>query len=246
MSWTKKYDEFALICNFSKSECAVLLARYMLRRSKLAEPTEIEIDLHHFNKWVGKQRILGQYHRKTLSTAIAMLDERSNGMFVILKRYNPWIYKMLVRPLCFVEKIQGSKCARNLKTPTGNPMFDGDHKKRCTLQQQQNISKLNALLTKVGLKYDPDALNRIWRLAEKSIDNVSQAVELLLARYSTNKEGINNPAGYLIEILKKGYYKNFNLYYDCDLPWFRTGFEISTFVLEVKKQVQAAIIPIPT
>ncbi len=237
--WTKKHDEFALACNFSESMS--YLARFILRRAKLGEPTEIELNLKQFNKWVGKQRFKGEYHRKTLSTAIANLDAQSQGMFVILKKYNPWIYKLLVRPLSVVAKIQSSKCASSLKPPTGNPMFDADHKKRLLEQQQQDISKLDSILKKIGLHYTQDALLRIWRLAGKSFDEIQSAIELMLAQnssealYSRSPEpeaSIRNPHGWLVSCLKNAWQKGFNLYYDCQLPYFRYAKDIANFVAD--------------
>lgn len=230
MTWTKKHDEFALMCDLSKSESAILLARFLMRRAKLSEPTEVELDFHVFNKWVGKRRVKGEYHRKTLTTAIEKLDERSHGMFVILKKYSPWYYKILVRPLSFVEKIESAKENLVHKHPTENPMFDEDRKMPCNIQQQQDISKIDTLFSQLGMKYTQDALTRIWRLAGKSIDEVKNAVELLLFQHSIQEEKIRNPHGWVISCLRNGWQKGLNLYYQVDLPYFSHAQDIEKFV----------------
>ena len=228
MTWTKKHDEFALARNFSESMS--LISRYCLRRGKLSEPTEIELDLKQCNRWIGKHRVKGEYHRKTLATAIANLDERSDGMFVILKSYSPWIHKVLIRPLSFVEKLEDAKRASEPRVPTQKPMFDAEHKKRLAEQQQQDISKLDNIFRELGIIYTPDALVRIWRLSGKSITDVKNAIELMLFQNSTQAESIRKPHGWLVSCLKNGWQKGLNLYYQAELPMFSSVQEIDNFV----------------
>ncbi|NJK56487.1 MAG: hypothetical protein HC939_11055 [Pleurocapsa sp. SU_5_0] len=103
MNWNKKHDKFALAYNLRESQGYVL--RDILRKAKPNEPTEIEIDLRLTNRWIGKVRGSGEYHRKTITNAIAALDEKTQGMITILKRYNPWVYKILVRPLYLSTRV---------------------------------------------------------------------------------------------------------------------------------------------
>lgn len=228
MTWTKKHDKFALACNLSESQGYVL--RDTLRKGKLNEPTEIEIDLRVTNRWIGKVRARGEFHRKTITTAIAKLDEKTQGMVTILKRYNPWVYKILVRPLTIVEKIQSAFCASIPKLKTGNPMYSDEHKKRLALQQQQDISKLDSILSGIGLKFTMDNLRKLWRMAGKSFDEVKTAVEYLLHAHSTQKTPIGNPHGWLVECLKYFWHKGFNLNYQAELPRFTSSSEIANFV----------------
>ena len=163
-----------------------------------------------------------------------------------MKTYSPWEHKIIVRPLAFVLREKSQKRGEIPKLTTRNPMFSDAHKKRVIEQQQQNISQIDTLLRQVGLKYDHGALNRIWRMANKSIDNLKDAVKLLLYRHSTAKQSsdgeIGNPQGYLMHILKEGYYKDFHMYYDgTDLPFFPTGSEIIDFVQGVFKPPQYQI-----
>ena len=231
MTWNKKHDEFAVARNFSESMS--LIMRYCMRRSSLSEPTEIELDLKKCNKWIGRFRPLGEYHRKTLGTAIANLDERSDGMFVILKSYSPWIHKVLIRPLAFVEKLESAKRASEPKVPTPKPMFDALYKKRLAEQQQQDISKLDNLFRELGITYTQDALLRIWRLAGKKTDEVKNAIELMLFQNSTQEEPIRKPEGWLISCLKNGWQKGLNLYYQVQLPMFNSVKSIETFVDDI-------------
>lgn len=237
MSWTKKHDHFARACNFTQS--MEHLTRWQLRRAKLNEPSEIEINLRIFNKEVAEQRIDGEYHRKTLSTAMKRLDSESNGMITIMKRYSPWVYRVLIRPLSFVERIESAKCASTPKPTTGNPMYDAEHKKRAIEQQQQNISKIDALFSKVGLKYDRSALLKIWRYSGKCLDNIVSSVELLLYRHSTQEKEIGNPNGFIIECLRDGWYKDFDLNYEPDVPRFRTKQELADYARYLRVSVKA-------
>jgi hypothetical protein len=228
MTWTKKHDEFALARNFSESMS--LITRYCLRRGNNFEPVEIELNLKKCNRWIGKHRVKGEYHRKTLATAISNLDDRSSGMFVILRSYTPWIHKILIRPLSFVEKLQDAKRAREPRVPTEKPMFDADHKQRLAEQQQQDISKLDNLFRELGMIYTRDALVRIWRLAGKKIDEVKNAIELMLFQNSTQEETIRKPHGWLISCLRNGWQKGLNLYYQVQLPMFNSVQDIDNFV----------------
>lgn len=238
--WTKKHDKFALAVNLSG--CQSLVLRDIFRKTKLYEPTEIEIDLRKTNKWIGRDRWRGQYHRKTIQGAIAALDEKTMGMVTIIKKYTPWVYKILVRPLSFLERIKSAKCGSMPKPNGCNPMYSEEHKNRAREQQQQNISKIKTTLEKVGLNFDPLALNRIWRYAGKSVDNLKSAVELLLYRRSLKAEDepMNNPQGYLMDILKKGYYKDFSLYYNADLPYFKSGEQIANFVSSIMPKIDTS------
>jgi hypothetical protein len=214
MTWNKKHDEFALACNLSESQGYVL--RDILRKGKLHEPTVTEIDLRVTNRWIGKVRVKGEFHRKTITNSINYLEEKSQGMVTVLKRYNPWVYKLLVRPLALVKRIQSAKCAPIPKLTTGNPMFDSDHKKNSRELLLQNISKLDSLFQKLGMKYTPDSLMRIWRLAGKNLTEVKSAVQYMLTCHAKKLEqsegsdnepqGITTPRGWLHECLKYGWH----------------------------------------
>lgn len=228
MNWTKKHDKFALACNLSESQGYVL--RDILRKGKLNEPTEVEIDLRLTNRWIGKVRARGEFHRKTITTAMPILDEKTQGMVTILKRYNPWVYKILVRPLASVEKNQSAKCASIPQLKTGNPMYSDEHKKQLELQQQQDMSKLDSILSSVGLKFTIDNLQKLWRMAGKSFDEIKVAIEYLLHAHSTQKTPIGSAHGWLVDSLKYGWHKGFNLNYAVEIPRFNSRSEIANFV----------------
>jgi len=226
MTWTKKHDKFALSVNLSESRKLIL--RDILRKGKLNEPTEVEVDLRVTNQWVGKCRLQGLFHRKTMTTAIPDLEEKTMGMIVVLKRYSPWVYKLLVRPLSFVERMQSAKCALAPKPTTANSMFSEQHKRKSREQLLQNISRLNSYLSKLGLNYTPDALNRLWRFSNRSMAEVKGAVEYMLKTHAEkikNGEaalpdadaGIRRPKGWLHDCLKYGWHINDK---DVVLPFF--------------------------
>jgi hypothetical protein len=147
-----------------------------------------------------------------MTTAIAQLDEKTQGMITIIKRYNPWIYKVLIRPLSFVERIQSAKCAPIPKPGTGNPMFSEDHKIRARELLLQNISKLDSLFRKLGMHHTPDSLMRIWRLAGENMLEVKGAVEYMLTchaeklKRNPTSEGIATPEGWLHDCLSRGWH----------------------------------------
>ncbi len=227
MTWNKKNDQFALWCGLRPS--SMLLLRWILRRSKLNQVGEIEIDLRVFNAWVAKNRGRA-YDAKTIREAIAQLDQKTQGLVLITKSYTPWIKKVLVRPLEMVLQIKSQKQEKHPKLQTSKPMYSDEHKEAIALQQQQNISKIDTLFKNVGIAFSHDALNRIWRLSGKCLDNILQSVELLLHRHSTSKKEIGNPQGFIVDCLTYGWYKTFDLYYQTELPFFTTGQEIANFV----------------
>lgn len=227
MTWTKKHDEFAIRCKLRPS--TRLLLRWLLRRAKLNEICEIEVDLYQFNAWVAKIRGKG-YDRKTIREAIAQLEELTEGMIVIMRDYSPRYKKIIVRPLSFVVEKRLPKMGESPKSATGKPMFDGERKKAIALQQQQDISRLKSLFSNLGLAYSQDALVRLWRYAGKSVEQVKEAVELLLFQNSTQEKKIRNPQGWLIECLRFGWQKTTNLYYQTELPRFSSTHDLSQFV----------------
>ena len=227
MTWTKKHDEF---CQRQKLRpSTILLLGWILRRSNNATVVEIEIDLRLFNAWV--EKIRGRcFDRKTIREAIQQLDELTKGLVVVTKDYSPWVKKLLVRPLKMVLE-QNSQSEGNIpKLTTGNSMYSEAHKHEAVKQQQQIITKLDSLFTKVGIKFDYAALNRIWKLAEKSMADITSAVELLLHRHSTQAEAIKNPQGFIINCLKYSWQKGFDLFYQPELPQFESATAIASFV----------------
>ncbi|MEM6613269.1 MAG: hypothetical protein AAF652_13635 [Cyanobacteria bacterium P01_C01_bin.72] len=227
MSWTKKHDEFCMTQKLRPS--TTILLRWILRRSNNAKVEEIELDLRVFNQWVGKKRGRG-FDRKTLKEAIAQLDEFTNGLVLITKEYTPWVKKILVRPLALVLEQKSQSEGKTPKLNRGNPMYSDAFKNETIKQQQQIISKLDLLFTKIGLKYDRDALARIWRLAGRSMADITSAIELLLHRHSTQAEAIKNPQGFIIECLKYSWQRGFNIFYQPELPQFQSAQAIVNFV----------------
>lgn len=206
MTWNKKNDQFALSCGLTRLS-VLLMMRWILRRAKLNEVCEIEIDLRIFNAWVAKNRGRG-FDRKTIREAIALIDEKSQGLILITKSYTPWVKKVLVRPLGFVLADNSPLKDKLPKLTTSKPMYSDDHKIKLIEQQQQDISKIKLMLDNIGLKYTHDAILRLWRYADKKIVNVKNAVEYMLYCHSEKIErdphshGIIKPRGWLNDCLK--------------------------------------------
>ena len=228
MTWTKKHEEFALTCGLTRQSTERLL-RWILRRAKLSDISEIEIDLRKFNRWIEKIRGKG-YDRKTLREAIEQLDEQSMGMVTIIKKWNPWDYKILVRPLFFIQKRNSENGDNTPKLPTQKPMFDADHKKRLIEQQQQDISKIESLTSSLGLRFTKDALVKLWRMAGKSVKDIQKAVEMMIYSNSTQEQPIKNACGWLYDCLRYGWYEEYDPYYQTELPIFQSVKDIEQFV----------------
>jgi hypothetical protein len=215
MTWTKRYDQFATLCGLRQS--SEKLERWLLRRAKRGEVSEIEIDLRVFNQEIARDRGRG-YDRKTQKEALAQLDEKTQGLILITKSYTWAVHKILVRPLDFVLQEKSPDWGISPKPLTGDPMFGEDQKKPSRELLLQNISKLDSLFQKLGMKYTQDSLLRIWRLAGKNLSEVKGAIEYMLtchARKLAESEGLNNGTegitrakGWLHDCLKFGWHHN--------------------------------------
>ncbi len=225
--WNKRHDEF--VYNQRLTPSSAFLLRWILRKTKLNEIVEIEIDLKKFNDWVGKKR--GKpYHRKTLADAIDQLDNQTEGMICIIQRYTAYIFEIIVRPLDFILRDKRAKCEKSSNSNNLNPMYSEEHKKRLEQQQHQNITKIDNLFQKVNLNFTRDALTRIWRLANKKVENVVKTIELLVYQHSTpSNKSIERPHGFVIDCLKYRWYDNFDLYYQPEIPKFGSRTEIIKF-----------------
>jgi hypothetical protein len=234
MTWNKKNDQYALSAGLRQS--SERLQRWINRRTKPNEVCEIEIDLRVFNQFIARDRDRGGYDRKTLKSALAQLDEKTQGLILITKSYTWAVHKILVRPLAMVLEINSQNGDKPPKLKTGDPMFGDDHKKNSRELLLQNISKIDTLFQKLGMKYTPDCLHRIWRLAGKNFSDLKKAVEYMLSCHakkvkqsrdlSDERKGIENPKGWLYQCLKYGWHINHD---EIFLPCYDDGY-IYTFV----------------
>jgi hypothetical protein len=234
MTWNKKNDQYALSCGLRQS--SERLQRWLLRRAKPNQDCEIEIDLRVFNQFIARDRDRGGYDRKTLKEALAQLDEKTQGLILITKSYTWAIHKVLVSPLETVLQEKSQTGDKAPKLSTGNPMFDAQHKKRVHEQQQQDISKIDSLLRQVNLKFDRDALNRIYRLANRKVDEVVDAIQLLL--YRNGSKEIPKPHGFIMDCLKKGWHLAFDPFFEPELPRFNSKAEWAEYGRLLREQVK--------
>ncbi len=235
MYWTKSHDEACLSFGLTKS--AELLYRWINRRTKGNEPEEVEIDLKKFNNWVAKKRGRG-YDPKTLKLAIAQLLEKTQGLIVLVRQVSWYYYRLVVKPVTFLNKEKSKKSESSPKDTDGNPAWDGKSSDEKCQQQQQNIDRIDKVTREVGLRFDRDALNRIWRLSGKCFDRIIQSIELLL--YRNSNRPIVNPHGFLVDCLTYNWQDGFDLYYQPELPKFHSVAEIRNFVAGVKNQFARA------
>ena len=204
MTWTKRLEQFALSCKLRQSDERLL--RWLLRKAKRDRVDEIEMDLRLFNKFIERDR--GRpYDRKTAKTALWRLDELTQGMVLVTKSYTWAIHKVIIRPLEIVLKQNSQTGDCSPRLDRGNPMFSNAHKKKLDKQQQQEISKLDLLLSKVGLKYTHDNLLKLWRLAGKSWSEIESAIEHMLRANVEQVEGVTKPHGWLVSSLMYGWHR---------------------------------------
>ena len=151
-------------------------------------------------------------------------------MVLVTKFYTWAIHKVLVRPLEIVPQEKSQFGDKTPKLNRGNPMFSEEHKQRLFKQQQQDISKINSLFKRIGIEFNYSALVNIWRMARKSVDEVKNAVKLLLFQHSTQKEKIESPHGWIFRCVQYGWQKGLNLYYQSNLPYFKSVQDLESFV----------------
>jgi hypothetical protein len=230
MKWHKKNQQFALSCKLRPS--AKELAQWILISPIGDNATEKLIDLKKFNKYIGGSRA-NPYDPKTVKEAIAQLNDSTYGWFQIIKSHNWHLHTILIRPveIAIAEKSRPSESLPRVKQ--GNPMFCDAHKERQRLLLQQNISKLDSLLSKIGLKYSYCSLKRIWAIVGEKFDQIERGIELMLYQNSVKPGSIVNPKAWLISCLKDRWFESFDLIYSPDLPKFDSVREISRFVKEV-------------
>ena len=239
MTWTKKHHDFGTKQGWWQS--TLNIASYLYRRADVNKPTEIEFEAKKFQKHI--KRLKGKpYHRTTIPKAVKQLEENSRGLVVVLKSYGRGVYKIMVYPLSFLNENKSTKKESDLARNASNPMFSEEAKQKVALQQQQIISKLDRLLRKVGLIYDADALNNIWRLSGKSVERVVNSIKLLLHRNSSKT--IKKPHGFIIDCLKNRWSDGFDLYYEPELPMFQSRMEIENYVSDLTQKIFPKPMPI--
>ena len=225
MYWTKKHDEWCL--KFGLSGSAKLLASWITRKTDGKTINEIEINLKDFNKWVAKKRGK-EYDRKTLKYAIAKIFDNTRGWICEFKKISWFYFKVVVKPISFLNEKKSPEVGESPNPQNVDWSSQAEHKKQAVLQQQQNISNLDTMFRNLGLRYDANALNRIWALSGKCFDRIQQAIELMLYRHR-NKE-IPSPHGFIVQCLKENWQEGFNIYYEPELPKFFERMDIAKFV----------------
>lgn len=242
MTWTLKHQEFAIKNHFWQSSTNI--ACYLSKQAKPNEPTEIEFKREKFQKYI--EKLTGQkYHRTTIRKAIYDLESKSQGMYVILYDYSRGVFKTMVYPLDWVTENRKPKQETSHNENARNYMFSEQHKVEEDKQQQQFIDKADELFKKISLKFDRDALLKMWRSSGKSIERVVNAVKFLLHRNSNAANPIKNPHGLLVDSLRYGWAENFDLYYEPELPMFSSRMQIDKFVSNLAEQICPGEIGIP-
>ena len=228
MSWTNKHQDFAAKNGWWQS--AINVGNYLYTRMRSNEPMEIEFDSDKFNRRM--QKVRGKkYHRTTIPKAVKHLAEHSQGLIIIMRDYGKGVFRLRIFPLSYLTENRSSTKDSSHRAAAENPLYSESLKKNQeeVLQQQQKyINKIDLLLKKIGLEFDADALQNIYRLSGKSISRVSKSIELLL--YRNNKKKIPKPHGFIIDCLKKRWCDGFDIYYEPDLPTFQFKGEIQSFV----------------
>ncbi len=230
MTWNKKNQQFALSCGLRPSSKE--LAQWILRKTDGYKVTEKLIDLKVFNQYIGGSRNR-PYDPKTAKEAIAQLNESTYGWFKIIKSHNWHLHTVLVRPVetAISEKSRPSESVP--KPKSGNPTFGDTHRQKLDRLLQQNISKLDSLLNKIGLSYSHCSLKRIWAITGQKFDEIERGIELMLYQNSVKPGSIANPKAWLVSCLKDRWHESFDLNYSPDLPRFESVKNLSRFVKDV-------------
>ena len=232
MTWTTKHDKLSIRNNWWQS--AERAAKFIFNRVPSARAVEFEFERKDFEKYL--KRSGGKiYHRTMTPKIIKHLEEKSDGLIVVLRDYGYGVYKLLVLPISYLSENRNPKPELELESKRGNPMYSEEQKKRHAQQQQQNINKVDELLREVGLKYDPAALEMIWRLSGKCIERIVKSIELLLYRNSTEK--VRKPHGFIVKCLRDGWSKDFDIYYEPELPVFSSRMQIDKFVSDITGKI---------
>ena len=149
---------------------------------------------------------------------------------MITKTFNWHLHEVMVYPVEMVLQNLSKNRDKTPKLNRGNPMFSEEHKQRLYKQQQQDISNIDSLFKRIGMEFNYSALVNIWRMAGKSVDEVKNAVKLLLFQHSTQKDKIENAHGWIVSCVRYGWQKGLNLYYQVDLPYFENVRDLEYFV----------------
>jgi hypothetical protein len=227
MPWTIKHHDY-----YQKQEAwsgTVNLACYVYRRAKADESTEMEIEINKFEKHMIRTKGKA-YHRTYFNKMVKQLEEISNGAVLILRYYGHGVYKILVRPISFAIENGKAKAETSIGQGNGNPMFSEEHKKRLLEQQQQDIETIKSLFDKLGMRWSREALLKIWHMAEKSVDNVKDAIDFMLHANTTQSEPIRNAFGWFIKCLQRGEYKLFAHQLLYKLPRFNSKIELMGYI----------------
>ena len=225
MTWTSKHEKLSIKNNWWKS--AERVVKYIVNRVPANRAVEYEFDRQEFEKYL--KRFGGSpYHRTTITKVFQHLEEKSDGLIVVLRNYGHGVYKLLVRPISYITENKNPKADLGNGQNRVKPMYTEEQKKRAAQQQQQDITNIDRLCREIGLTYDANALNRIWRLAGKKVDQVVNAIKLLLYRNGTKK--VEKPHGFIVDCLKYGWCQDIDLYYQPELPVFKNRMSIDKFV----------------
>jgi hypothetical protein len=242
MTWTKAEHRQATKNGLWPS--SLNIAVYLSTKTNSNEPTDIEFRAEDFQKYM--ENLKGtRYNRTTIPKAVKDLESKSQGRYVVLEEYGRGVWKLMCYPLAWVTENRKPKRESVPTQKPGNHMFSEQHKREEEEQQQQFIDKADELLKKIGLKFDRDALLKMWRSSGKSIERIVNAIKFVLHRNSKAAKPIGNPHGLLVDSLRYGWAENFDLYYEPELPTFSSRMQIDKFVSNLAQEVFPGKIPIP-
>jgi hypothetical protein len=231
MKYFKKIQ--ALAARKRWSGCLNLLA-FDIYGSKDVDPDKIsqfEFRVEKFQKKVAKDRGT-PYHRTTVPKLMRQIEEKTEGTIQIVEDYDHGVYKIMVHPIWFLDEKKSSPKENRTSQNSGNPMFSEEHKKKLFDQQQQDkdIEIIKSLFDKLGMRWSRQALLKIWRSAEKSVDNVKDAIDFMLHANTTQSKPITNPFGWFIAMIERGEYKLFAHQLTYQLPRFNSRIDLMGYI----------------
>ncbi|MBW4598722.1 MAG: hypothetical protein KME29_03810 [Calothrix sp. FI2-JRJ7] len=193
--WTEQHEVFCL--ENKVPHAAQRLWQWLLWEAKLTE--EVEPDLTDFNAWIEETRGK-KYANQYLKKMFELL--KSLGVIGVLKKFCWKIYRVVIRPLEWVQPL------KKKKLQSGNSSYKTEASNDCnaavaSLQQQHSDLKLNQeTLAENDINFDTketEVLSRPhWEIR----------ASIVLFQIRQARKHIENPEGWMRECLRNRYWES--------------------------------------
>ncbi|MBH8576975.1 hypothetical protein I8752_29130 [Nostocaceae cyanobacterium CENA369] len=186
LPWSESHEAFCYkhhICPAAKS-----LWQWLMRQGEIS--TEVEPDLSEFNATVAKSRGKGYSHNYLKYIFNQLVKHR---VIQVVRQYSWKIYKLLVRPLEWLNPPKKQKLQNSNKSYNSHPSSDSNAV-ASDIQQQHSNNK--QLLEDNGIYYDDD----ITEVLHRPTNEIKLAILIFILRGGF--EEIKNPEGFIRDCLR--------------------------------------------